>query len=646
MYVFPGQGSQRKGMGKELFEKYPDLVARADRLLGYSLRDLCVDDPDRVLNRTEYTQPALYAVSALQYLDHIDSGGAPPAVVAGHSLGEYSALFAAGAFDFVTGLDLVRRRGELMSRAPKGAMAAVVNLDQERVAEILAALPYSGIDIANINSRQQCILSGTYDEVHAPDVREAYIAAGARFVPLNVSAAFHSRCMTEVQEEFARHLSGVGFRPLRIPVIANCTARPYPTTGYSDLLVRQISSPVRWYESLSRLLARGHDDFREIGPGDVLTKLTAKIREEPLAVEEAPASEGAAAPQALPAPAAPRPAPRRPLRRPEVVFMYGGQGTQYHRMGQELYDTHPAFRDAMDRGSALYEAAQGTSLVAAMHDNTRRGQDFDDILHTHAALYCIGWSLTEALRAEGFHPDAVLGHSLGEYVAATVAGAMSFEDGLDLVMKQAHLLDLLCRPGGMLSVLAPLSLYQRRRDLFAGLALAGVNFTGDATGNFVVSGEAERVTEARAALDREGVIAVRLPVRYGFHSGLVDDIRQECRSLGRSVAVNSPTLPVYSCAYGGELDGATLTGWDDYAWDVIRGRVRFDELMATAFRDPAHHYFVDLSASGSFANFLKHGYGPDYRGAYAINQFGNNAASMERLCEGLEEITGRASAPV
>ncbi|MFF9687110.1 ACP S-malonyltransferase [Streptomyces sp. NPDC014623] len=640
MYVFPGQGSQRKGMGKELFERYPDLVARADRLLGYSLRDLCVDDPDRVLNRTEYTQPALYAVSALQYLDHVDSGGAPPAVVAGHSLGEYSALFVAGAFDFVTGLDLVRRRGELMSRAPKGAMAAVINLDQERVAEILAALPYSGIDIANINSRSQCILSGVYDEIHAPDVRAAYTEAGARFIPLNVSAAFHSRCMTDVQEEFARHLPGVEFRPLRIPVIANCTARPYPTTGYSDLLVRQISSPVRWYESLSRLLASGHDDFREIGPGDVLTKLAAKIREEPLAVEEP------AAPRPPAAPAGPSPALHRTLRRPEIVFMYGGQGTQYYRMGKELYDTHSAFREAMDRCSALYESAQGTSLVAAMHDGTRRGEDFDDILHTHAALYSVGWSLTEALRAEGFRPDAVLGHSLGEYVAATVAGAMSFEDGLDLVMKQAHLLRLRCRPGGMLSVLAPPSLHRQRRDLFAGLALAGVNFTGEATGNFVVSGEAGRVSEARAALDREGVIAVRLPVRHGFHSGLVDDIQHECRSLGRAVRVNSPHLPVYSCAYAGELDGAALTGWDDYVWDVIRGRVRFDELMTTAFRDPARHYFVDLSASGSFANFLKHGYGPDHRGAFAINQFGNNAASMRRLCEGLEEVTRAAPAQV
>lgn len=622
VYVFPGQGSQHKGMGEALFAKFPGLVAQADDILGYSLQELCLDDPDRVLGRTEYTQPALYAVGALQYLDRIAAGEELPGVVAGHSLGEYCALFAAGAFDFATGLHLVCKRGELMSRAPKGAMAAVVNLDQERVRQILAGLPYRNIDIANINARQQCILSGVYDEVHAPEVRAACTDAGGAFIPLNVSAAFHSRLMTDVQDEFARYVSGFELGELRIPVVANCTARLYPTTGYADLLTRQISSPVKWYESISWLMSQGHQDFHEIGPGNVLTKLTDKIRQEPLPVQEEPA------------------APCRTRQRPEIVFMYGGQGTQYHRMGRELYDTHTAFRHAMDRCSALYEAANGTSLVAAIHDDARRGHDFDDILQTHAALYSIGWSLTEALRDEGFHPDAVLGHSLGEYIAATVAGAMSFEDGLDLVMKQAHLLKLRCGTGGMLSVLAEPGLYQRRRDLFGGLSLAGVNYTGESTGNFVVSGASERLAEVRAALDEEGVIAVRLSVKYAFHSGLLDDIRHEFRSIGRAVPVSRPGLPVYSAAYAGPLEDDSLERWDTYVWDVVRGRVRFDELMATSFRTPEHHYFVDLSPSGSFANFLKHGYGSDYRGAFAINQFGNNTASMRKLRAGLLSVTG------
>lgn len=183
VYVFPGQGSQRRGMGQGLFDRFPALVAQADDLLGRSLRTLCEEDPDGLLGRTEYTQPALFAVSALQYLDRVDGGRERPAVLAGHSLGEYGALFAAGAFDFATGLGLVRERGALMSRAPRGAMAAVVGLEQERVREILAGLPHRTIDVANLNSRRQCVLSGVHDDIHAPEVRAACTAAGGRFAP-------------------------------------------------------------------------------------------------------------------------------------------------------------------------------------------------------------------------------------------------------------------------------------------------------------------------------------------------------------------------------------------------------------------------------------------------------------------------------
>lgn len=495
VYVFPGQGSQRKGMGEDLFDRFPDLVAQADSVLGYSLRTLCRDDPDRLLGRTEYTQPALYAVSVLQYLHRVSAHRERPAAVAGHSLGEYSALFAAGAFDFATGLDLVRKRGELMSRAPRGAMAAVVGLDVERVREILAGLPYRNIDIANLNSRRQCIISGLHDELRAPDLRAACTEAGGSFVPLNVSAAFHSRCMAGVQEQFAAFLSTVALGELHTPVVANCTARWYPATGYADLLVRQISSPVRWYESVSWLMGQGYRDFHEIGPGRVLTKLTDTIRQDPLPVQDPPPVSEERVQRRPPTRPRSSPQPHRGVRRPEIVFVYGGQGTQYPGMGHELYGALPAFRAAVDRCSALYEAAGGTSLAAWLQEGAFHGADGDDVLRTHAALYSLGWALTEALRDQGFGPDAVLGHGLGEYVAATVAGAMSVEDGLDLVMKQARLLEQRCRTGGMLSVLAAPSLYHRRPELFGGLELAAVNYAGGATGNFVVSGMSERLGE-------------------------------------------------------------------------------------------------------------------------------------------------------
>lgn len=599
VFLFPGQGSQRRGMGKELFGDFPDLVAQADEVLGYSIEELCLTDPRKVLNQTEYTQPALYVAGVLQYLSRDER----PAVVAGHSLGEYCALFVAGAFDFATGLRLVRKRGELMSQAPKGAMVAVVNLDQERVAEILADLPYCGIDLANINSRMQCTLSGVYDELMAPDVREAYVSAGASFIPLNVSAAFHSRGMLGVQDEFARYLSGFSLGRLQIPVVANWTARPYPESGYADHLVQQISSPVRWYETMSWLLDQGHRTFEEIGPGNVLTKLTTRILEDPL--------PGSAA-------------------RPKLIFMYGGQGTHYHGMGKALYDTNPVFRKTMDRCDKVFRAFEGSSLVDAIYDDSHKGKDFEDLRHSHAALYSIGYSLTETLRDEGFVPDAVLGHSMGEYIAATVAGAMSFEDGLGLVMRQARLL-LAQDNGGMLSILASPDLYERRRDLFAGVSLAAVNFTG----NFVVSGDSGQLATIHAALDADGVVAIKLPVRQAFHSGLLDRARPAAMQLGATVRVREPRIPIYSSMLAGEVRASSLRRWDQYLWDVIREEVRFDELIKSEFSASQECFFVDLSATGSFATFAKHGYGPDFRCVPAINQFGSNTTSLRKLTEAL-----------
>src|SRR5690625_3798150 len=139
-FVFPGQGAQQKGMGASMYEKFKDKVASADRILGYSIRDLCLEDPQYLLGQTEYTQPALYIVSALNYFDKISSSGRIPDFVAGHSLGEYNALLAAGAFDFETGLKLVKKRGELMSQISVGGMAAVVVLNVVNIEKIQVLL--------------------------------------------------------------------------------------------------------------------------------------------------------------------------------------------------------------------------------------------------------------------------------------------------------------------------------------------------------------------------------------------------------------------------------------------------------------------------------------------------------------------------
>ncbi len=612
VFVFPGQGSQYPGMGRELFSRYPQLVREADDILGYSLRRLCVEDPDRVLSQTQFTQPALYVVNILTYLDRMANGGAQPAWLAGHSLGEYCALQAAGAFDFGTGLRLVKKRGELMSKAPKGAMAAVLEIDQYQVNDILARLPYRNIDLANINSQKQVILSGIYEEVFAPDVEAAFIQAGAKFLPLNVSAAFHSRCMIGVQREFANYLQSFDFGHLRLPVVANYTARPYPATGYLDYLTEQISNPVRWYESISWLHAQGCRQFIEIGPGDVLTKLTQRITDAPMAIKE-------------PAPS-PKPKPSVNPAETPLVFMYAGQGSQYYQMGRELFLTNRDFKQSMEACNAVYENEYGHSLLDILYDANKRGAEFDVLTHTHPALFSIGYALTHCLRQSGIVPSAVLGHSLGEYIALTVAGVMSFEAALQLVIKQSQLIrdNTL---GGMMSIIASLDLYHRRPDVFDGAYLAGVNFSN----NFFVSGHPQTLEAIQQRLDREEkVLSVKLPVRHGFHSPLIEPVKSSFLRLARTVPVARPTLEVYSSMLSGKVDNAHLEDAPEFFWRIVREPVKFDALMRSEILSISQRFFVDLSASGTFATFLKYG-GGNVRCGFAINQFGRNAETLATL---------------
>lgn len=265
-------------MGRDLFDRYGDWTAEADEILRYSIRALCVDDPDRELGRTEFTQPALYVVNALMWRRRLEEGKPTPDYVAGHSLGEYNALLAAGVFDFATGLRLVRERGAIMGRVTGGGMAAVIGFPPVRVAEILAGSPAGlRLDVANLNALDQTVIAGPVEDIES--VRSDFESAGARaFTPLRVSAPFHSRYMRAPMEEFARVLASAVLADPRIPVIANVTAAPYEAGRVRDTLGLQIGSSVRWLDSIQTLLDRGVTDFEEIGPGNVLTKLVVRIK--------------------------------------------------------------------------------------------------------------------------------------------------------------------------------------------------------------------------------------------------------------------------------------------------------------------------------------------------------------------------------
>lgn len=271
--VFSGQGAQRKGMGVELFERYPRLVEQADAVLGYSLHELCTDGADRLID-TRYTQPALFVTGYLGYLDHEHRHGAP-AMLAGHSIGEFVALAAAGALGFIDALRLVDRRARIMAAIRDGAMAAVIGPDRDQVEALIARIGIAGLEIANENSPTQTIVAGLSAEIDA--FVERCREAGTRAVRLRVSGAFHSRHMRPAAAEFEQALREVAFQPPRRPVVANVTARPHDGR-IADVMAAHLYSPVRWMQSVHAMLDAGVTEFVEIGPAPVLAPMIEEIR--------------------------------------------------------------------------------------------------------------------------------------------------------------------------------------------------------------------------------------------------------------------------------------------------------------------------------------------------------------------------------
>ncbi|MDH7485960.1 MAG: ACP S-malonyltransferase [Anaerolineae bacterium] len=284
-FIFPGQGSQRVGMARDAYEAYPvvrELFDEADALLGFPLSGLCFAGPEEVLNDTINTQPAIFVASVALWRV-IEPRLSAAALFAGHSLGEYSALVAAGALDFAAGLRLVRERGRLMKTAGEqgqGGMAAVLGLDEralDGICEQARAATGGVVQAANYNAPGQVVISG--DELALAEAMERAKAAGARkVVRLAVSIAAHSPLMASAAAAFRQAVEATPFRAPRAPVVGNVTARPLTSVGeIMDELVQQLTAPVRWTESVQWMIGQGADTFVEVGPGQVLTGLVKRI---------------------------------------------------------------------------------------------------------------------------------------------------------------------------------------------------------------------------------------------------------------------------------------------------------------------------------------------------------------------------------
>jgi malonyl CoA-acyl carrier protein transacylase len=277
-FLFPGQGSQHTGMGEHLFSVFPEIVAEADEILGYSLSDLCLCAQNtEKLDHTQFTQPALYVVSCLQAMSELVGSGSEPVFLAGHSVGEYAALCTSGAFSFADGLRLVAKRGEIMAKVTGGGMAAVIGLEPRRIKEVLSEIGSEDVDLANFNSPGQTVLSGPSASME-PLGGPMKNAGAKMFVPLKVSGAFHSHMMEQPSSEFSTFLEGFSFSDPKTPVISNVEAIPYSgAKDIPDLLAKQIHSSVRWAETIQFMRSQGVEEFVECGPGKVLKKLLRQI---------------------------------------------------------------------------------------------------------------------------------------------------------------------------------------------------------------------------------------------------------------------------------------------------------------------------------------------------------------------------------
>jgi [acyl-carrier-protein] S-malonyltransferase len=286
-FLFPGQGSQAVGMGKDVYEQYASarkVIDLFNEQILPDLRSVTFEGPEETLKRTLYTQPAILSISLALLTVFQEKGYCQPSMAAGHSLGEYAALCAAGVIDLETAAKLIKKRAELMENAPAGGMAAILGLSQDNVEKaVLHVRSLQGgiVTLANYNAPEQFVISGERVAVEAVCDYARQELKAMKAILLPVGGAFHSPLMAEAGQTFATYIQNFSFQDARFPVVTNCDAQMTTRSkDFSEKLVDQIASPVRWLDGIRLMHQEGVDTFIEIGPGKVLTGMIKRIYKE------------------------------------------------------------------------------------------------------------------------------------------------------------------------------------------------------------------------------------------------------------------------------------------------------------------------------------------------------------------------------
>lgn len=311
-----------------------------------------------------------------------------------------------------------------------------------------------------------------------------------------------------------------------------------------------------------------------------------------------------------------------------IVFMFSGQGSQYYQMGKELYENYPRFRLWMDHCDRIARPLTQTSLIEIIYHGGKKNTVFDRLLYTNPALLAIEYSLARLLMEMRIQPDYVLGYSLGEITAAVVAGSVSLEEGMQLVVAAAKLLEQEGAEGGMLAILDSADIMQQFPELFTHCWLSAKNFQR----NFVVSGLAADIVQLQKALSQKHIAAQRLPVNYGFHTELLDPIQGKFKTIAQQVKYYPIKIPIISTLRARQIQEVNA----DHFWDLIRYPVEFEKTVRSMLQNE-DFTFIDVGPSGSLSTFVKYllPYYSNSQHLEVINPFGKNLNSIQRLRENL-----------